>query len=114
MADAGDNINIGENLQYLMQMAEELKKLAQSAGAPSLALLFDMANDEARAQLTARQAAAEYAAAEQRRQNAVRPSGSVLADWVAVRRRSIRHSRHHAAIMADKSAGKFKFHQTKI
>jgi len=34
-------------VRYLLQMADEMKKMAEGAFAPSLALLFEMAADEA-------------------------------------------------------------------
>lgn len=35
-------------IRYLMQMADEMKKMAEGAFVPSLALMFEMAADEAR------------------------------------------------------------------
>lgn len=120
-------------LSYLVEMAEEMKKMAQNASAPTLALLFEMAHDEGRVFL--REAAARTNAARKREaetvRSAVSPALSAAAGKAepkmrqtarigAVRaaegrgRASVRQARHHAAMMADKAPGKLKLHQTEI
>jgi len=88
--------NRSATLRYLRQMAGEMQKLAQNAGAPSLALLFDMAADEARSQL------GEGVSGRQNSAEAGRPRRSAYAGMPAAARRADK-----AAARGRSSAGRF-------
>lgn len=112
-------------IRYLMHMADEMKKMAQGAFVPSLALLFDMAGDEARNFLTENavktaeaQAGRPGAGRKSQSPGALRPVAPGMAEItrLGVRRKtaSLRQGGNHAAIMANKTPRKLKLHQAEI
>jgi len=105
-----------EIIGYLTQMAQEMADMARDAAAPSLALLLDMARDEA-LNFLAMIKKAEYSAslpAETAKAVAAVRKITVRHDSVARGGRSSRSGGNQAAIMAQKTAGKLKIHQPEI
>lgn len=112
-------------IRYLMQMADEMKKMAQSVFVPSLALLFDMASDEARNFLEDKISSenkADIGKTDAGNMDKSNKAAAQTITGIAERTRtsmrgktaSIRQGRNHAAIMANKAPRKLKLHQSEI
>lgn len=105
--------------EYLAAFADDMKKIAQGAMLPSLALLFDMAGDEARNYQRRLAAEAEKAGncggvADEGSGSGKRAACGTVRSALRGKPASLRQSRNHAAMMTNNAPRKLKLHQTEI